>query len=161
MKFKPNSLKQNAQQDCTMVMQGIKINTEAPLFTNLPIILFSLHLMYEELKLLSDYESHLKPLARLLNQLSYDLRLSKYTEHYWKDFPACCKMKMQFNDSQLTDSCLKKLTYPSYMMERPAEIFKQVYDILNLNRPLAFPFICGVNQISKILVQVSIIQHLN
>lgn len=153
--LKAKLLIDNQQADSTMeAAQGIQINTEAPLFTSLPIILFSLHLMYEELKLHSTYESHLKPLAKLLSRISHDLRLCKYIEHYWKDFPDCCDIIHKFHESQITEACLKKLTFPNYVTEVPVQIFKQIYDILTSNKVSAFPYISGVNKISKTLVQV-------
>jgi hypothetical protein len=65
--------------------------------------LFSIHLIYEELKLEAAFDAALKFLSEFLYQLSLDFSLENYRVHYFKDNPQLIflkqKMTMDLNDS--------------------------------------------------------------
>nr|CAD7590064.1 unnamed protein product [Timema genevievae] len=106
-----------------------QVNSSAPLFTSMPLVLFSLHLLYEDLKLNVLLVDSLSSLAKLLHQLASDLRLNEYSHHYWKDFPYDCPLS-SWKESQILETELKKLSLPSFMTAEPPDLFHHVYSLL-------------------------------
>nr|CAD7457684.1 unnamed protein product [Timema tahoe] len=106
-----------------------QVNSSAPLFTSMPLVLFSLHLLYEDLKLNVLLVESLSSLAKLLHQLASDLRLNEYSHHYWKDFPYDCPLS-SWKESQILETELKKLALPSFMTAEPPDLFHHVYSLL-------------------------------
>ncbi|KAL1131298.1 hypothetical protein AAG570_010916 [Ranatra chinensis] len=129
-------------------------NTAAPLFPYIHLILFSLHLLYEDLKLNILLADCLPMLVRLLHQLSSDLRLGNYTHYYWRDYPDECPINAQL-ESQLSAEEFEKLTIPSYMTDNPPSIFERICHLLSEVRDIdAFPYIHNVNPLSKDILEV-------
>lgn len=123
-----------------------RINTHACLFAYLPLTLFTLHLLYEELKLSSEMSESLPLLAQLLFQLSSDLRFELYSSYYFRDFPQLCHLsKASPRTSQITDVDLQRITPPNYMLPQPPSVFQTLYDLLNYRNIVPFPFLNQVN----------------
>ena len=61
-----------------------QVNPASPLFSYIPALFWSLHLLYEELKLDTSMYGEMQYIASLLSRLAVDLRLSSYLHHYWK-----------------------------------------------------------------------------
>ncbi|XP_012223687.1 anaphase-promoting complex subunit 1 isoform X2 [Linepithema humile] len=120
-----------------------KINVQAALFPHFPLILFSLHLLYEELKLNSVISESLPLLGQLLYQLSIDLKFEIYTHHYFLDFPSLFYLKTV--KSQISESDLQKITIPNYIPQKPPDIFETLDNILNGIDTTTFPHLSHVN----------------
>ncbi|XP_017886466.1 anaphase-promoting complex subunit 1 [Ceratina calcarata] len=120
-----------------------KINTQAIMFPCFPIVLFSLHLLYEELKLNCVMLESLPFLAQLLYQLSLDLRLDLYAHHYFLDFPSVHCLKDSV--SQIKEADLQKISMPNYIPSKPPNIFETLNDLLNGMEVIPFPYLNQVN----------------
>ncbi|CAL1682145.1 unnamed protein product [Lasius platythorax] len=120
-----------------------KINVQAVLYPHLPLVLFSLHLLYEELKLNSVLSESLPLLGQLLYQLSIDLKFEMYVHHYFLDSPSLSYLKTV--ESQISDSDLQKITIPNYMPRKPPNIFETLNNTLNGIEITAFPYLSHVN----------------
>lgn len=134
-----------------------QINPNSALFSSIKIVHFTLHLLYEELKLNTIRSKDLPYLAEFLNRLSNDLGLKEYVLYYWKDFPEYCKIGI---GSVLPQLDLKNVSHWPVMSEHPYSVMQHLYDMLrDINVP-AFPFIHNVNPRTKDIVQVSDKIHL-
>lgn len=120
-----------------------RINVQAILFPHLPLVLFSLHLLYEELKLNSVVSESLPLLGQLLYQLSIDLKFEMYSYHYFLDSPTLYYLRTV--TSQICDSDLQKITIPNYMPQKPPGIFETLDNILNGINLVTFPYLSHVN----------------
>lgn len=126
-----------------------KINVQSILFPYLPLVLFSLHLLYEELKLNCVMSESLPLLAQLLCQLSSDLRFDMYTHHYFVDFPSICQLNFT---SQIKEADLQKITIPNYVSSKPPNIFETLNNLLNHVEVAPFPYLSQVNLKTKNIV---------
>ncbi|XP_069677644.1 anaphase-promoting complex subunit 1 isoform X2 [Periplaneta americana] len=132
-----------------------RINSNAVLFSSLPLILFSLHLLYEELKLNMLVAESLPLLAQVLHQLACDLQLQDFVLHYWKDFPFSCPLvTCSMCESQVTEQDLKKLPLPSFVPATPPSIFQHIYQLIRRQDTEPFPYIRHVNKKTKDVVQL-------
>ncbi|RZF37721.1 hypothetical protein LSTR_LSTR003132 [Laodelphax striatellus] len=131
------------------------LDTSAMLFRSMHLILYALHLLYEDLKLNMLLAESLPMLARLLHQLAADLRMNAYVEHYWRDFPTTCPLK---NTSiQMSEDNLKLLSAPIYFTEKPSDVMKDVYHLIIEHCSVSvspYPVISSVNQRSKDIIQM-------
>lgn len=130
-----------------------KINVQAILFPHFPLILFSLHLLYEELKLNSIISESLPLLGQLLYQLSIDLKFEVYAHHYFLDSPSLSYLKTM--KSQINDSDLQKVTIPSYMPRKPPGIFEMLNSMLDGTDVTAFPYLTHVNPKTRNIVYLT------
>ncbi|XP_011861283.1 PREDICTED: anaphase-promoting complex subunit 1 isoform X2 [Vollenhovia emeryi] len=130
-----------------------KINVQAILFPHFPLILFSLHLLYEELKLNSVISESLPLLGQLLYQLSIDLKFEMYAHHYFLDSPTLSYLKT--TRSQLGDSDLQKIAIPSYMPRKPPGIFETLNSMLDGTDVTAFPYLSHVNPRTRNIVYLT------
>nr|XP_034193924.1 anaphase-promoting complex subunit 1 isoform X2 [Osmia lignaria] len=126
-----------------------KINVQSILFPYFPLVLFSLHLLYEELKLNCVMSESLPLLAQLLYQLSSDLRFDMYTHHYFLDFPSICQLNFT---SQIKEADLQKITMPNYISSKPPNIFETLNNLLNHVEIVPFPYLSQVNPKTKNIV---------
>ncbi|XP_034943915.1 anaphase-promoting complex subunit 1 [Chelonus insularis] len=135
-----------------------KINTQAILFPHLPLVLFSLHLLYEELKLNSVMEESLPFLAQLLYQLSSDLNLTWYSYYYFIDFPTHCSPSINF--SQISSKDLQKITFPNFIPSKPPSIFEMINNLVKGSEVPPFPYLMRVNSRTKNIIQlVALLAH--
>ncbi|XP_029162825.1 anaphase-promoting complex subunit 1-like isoform X3 [Nylanderia fulva] len=129
-----------------------KINVDAVLYPHLPLVLFSLHLLYEELKLNSLRLGSLSLLGQLLYQLSLDLKFEMYAHHYFLDSPSLLYSKT-IKREQISHSDLQKITIPNYMPRKPPNVFKTLNSIiLNEVEITAFPYLRRVNPRTRNLI---------
>ncbi|KAF7995485.1 hypothetical protein HCN44_006592 [Aphidius gifuensis] len=131
-----------------------KVSTQAILFPYLPLILFSLHLLYEELKLNCVMSESLPLLAQLLYQLSKDLNFKYYKHYYFIDYPNKCLLNN--SPSQINNNDLQKIIIPNYIPIKPPCVFETINNLLNLNNIIIqYPFLNRVNKISKNIIQLT------
>lgn len=135
-------------------MANGQINTNAMLFGYLPLVLLSLHLLYEDIKLNTLLLDSQPLLAQLLHQLASDLRYVQYAHHYWRDFPNHCPL-IPVKPSQIRDCDLQKLSPPSYMSSEPPSIFEHLLILLQgPSTPPPFPYLKHVNKRTRHIVQL-------
>ncbi|XP_075233032.1 anaphase promoting complex subunit 1 isoform X2 [Lycorma delicatula] len=131
-----------------------KINTSAPLFSAIYLILFSFHLLYEELKLHTLLNDCLPMLAQFLHQLAVDLKLNYYIHHYWSDFPSKCPLSPSV-ESQISEENLKQLVMPTFLSEIPPNIMLQVYQLMKKHPKIQrYPVINKLNPRTKDIIQL-------
>lgn len=130
-----------------------KINVQAILFPHFPLILFSLHLLYEELKLNSIIAESLPLLGQLLYQLSIDLKFEMYAHHYFLDSPSLFYLKTV--KSQISDLDLQKIAIPNYMRLKPPDIFETLNTILTGADITAFPYLSHVNSRTRNIIYLT------
>ncbi|KAG7200866.1 hypothetical protein KM043_003229 [Ampulex compressa] len=130
-----------------------KVNVQATLFQYFPLILFSLHLLYEELKLNCIMSESVPLLAQLLYQLSTDLKFDMYAHHYFLDFPFLCHIRD--TTSQISEIDLQKITVPNYMLLKPANIFETLNNLLNSIEVAPFPYLNHVNSKTRNIVYLT------
>lgn len=118
-------------------------------------VLYSFHLVYEEIKLNTLLWSDLKPLATFLYQIAKDLKLDGYVNHYWLDFPADVDLEVDESESQMSDAVLKKLSEPSYFSKDPPHVFSYINSMLKEVDVGYYPYLVEVNNMSKDLIEVS------
>lgn len=135
----------------------IKITQNSVFFANIRIIHFSLHLLYEELKLNVLRKKDLKMLSDFLSKVSYDLGLHCYQMYYWKDYPNHCDISKYSNRVQLNQANLKNVTHwPCIDNDRPISIFQFLHDLLCDQTTYAYPYVRNINPRTKDVIQVGI-----
>ncbi|CAB4068606.1 APC1 [Lepeophtheirus salmonis] len=142
-----NERKTNSDEKCNLEEDGEKyVNSEASLFTFMPSILWSLHLLYENSKLDMSHWEGMNFLACLLIRLSADLQMPYYVDHYWRDFPEICPIPTlgAATTGQLREDQLKKLQPLPQMTERPPCIYSHLRSILSREKLSPFPYISKV-----------------
>lgn len=130
-----------------------QVNINAELFPYIKLVLFTLHLLYEEMKLDSTLTSELKLLVKLLYQISSDLRLQDYVIHYWKDFPDLFNLNVNNENSQFSLNDISKVQ-SSILPNIPLDIMKHFYDLITKKDCQPYPYIKNVNPLSKNYVQI-------
>lgn len=130
-----------------------KINSQAILFLYLPLVLFALHLVYEELKLNLTMSDSLPLLAQLLHQLSTDLGFTAFSHHYFIDYPNICQLNNVKSQINLSD--LKKITPPNYMPSKPPSVFETLSQLLTRIDVTPFPYLSQVNVRTKNVIQLT------
>ncbi|KAF5273421.1 hypothetical protein FQA39_LY07438 [Lamprigera yunnana] len=131
----------------------IKINTSAILFSNIRIIHYTFHLLYEDYKLNVIKMESMPLLAQFLSRLSCDLLLKNYITHYWKDFPNLCS-PYKFNRPTISSSYVKYVNIWPCMQEQPENIMDYIYQLIKNNDTSPFPYLPNVNERSKVVVQL-------
>lgn len=132
-----------------------QFNTNALLFPYTVQVLYAFHLVYEETKLNTLLWTDLKPLSAFLYQISKDLKLESYVNHYWIDFPTDYDLDCEENNSQISDAILKKLSQPAYFKTDPPNIFSYLNLMLQDSDAGYYPYLNDVNNMSKNIIEVS------
>jgi len=133
-----------------------QMDPTAPLFLYLPALFWSLHLLYEELKLDTSLYGEMPFLANLLSRLAADLKLSDYQHHYWRDFPensfsVAANSQRQYDLCQLSPELLARLSVRSLINEEPPCIYTHLRQI-QLNQTVKpFPIIHSLNPTIKLI----------
>ncbi|XP_076035625.1 anaphase promoting complex subunit 1 isoform X2 [Oratosquilla oratoria] len=133
--------------------QGIRqgtANAEAPLFCHLPAILYTLHLVYEELKLNTLHWEMCGLLVAVLDQLAADLRVPIFLHHYWRDFPTL--VPLHGPPTQVSPEQASRLTLPGYFTHEPPNVLVHIYTIMTGQEPDPFPYIPNVCSNTKNLI---------
>lgn len=131
-----------------------QVNVNADLFPYIRLVLFTLHLLYEELKLNTTRLCELPLLVKLLYQIALDLRMKHYVIHYWKDFPDVCPLNMNEANSQFTLNDISKINQLSILTNEPVSIMQYIYNLLSNTIVSPYPYIKNVNLRSKKFIQI-------
>lgn len=126
--------------------------SETSLFPHIPLIFYTLHLLYEDLKLDTSLTNEIKQLAQLLYQLSIDLNLNSFASHYVTDFPELVK-----NDRKVVikDLDAKKLLHTQfYFGSDVPNLFKFIYTVICGVATNPYPYIRDLNVTSKNIAQI-------
>ncbi|KAK4883598.1 hypothetical protein RN001_006917 [Aquatica leii] len=147
------NLKASTKTSSPIKNAEIKINTNSILFSNIRVIHYTLHLLYEDFKLNVIRMEQLPLMAQFLSKLSSDLMLKNYVTYYWKDFPYYCS-KYNSESSVIGIGNLKNAVKWSCMQEQPENIIEYVYLLLKNTDVTSYPYIPNVNERSKAVAQL-------
>ncbi|XP_029649484.1 anaphase-promoting complex subunit 1-like [Octopus sinensis] len=118
------------------------VNPSAPLFSYIPSILFSLHLVYEELKLNTCLSGQLEYLALMLFFLANNLKCFYYTDIYCRDFPHLYNMVDE--NHQIHPEQWAKLQFSSIFTEVPPNICMWISKLLSGLECQPVPFLPNI-----------------
>lgn len=125
------------------------INTHSLLFPQMKLILYCLHLIYEDLKLNTLRHGDLMNLAFFLSKLASTLNLESYLVHYWKDFPDVCSLK----STNIADH--EKMHDYSFIEEGPPSIMKFLHNMIQgtkIDKP--YRYLTNINIRSKDIIEI-------
>lgn len=128
------------------------VNPKSILFQHIRFIHFSLHLLYEDLKLNVLYSEDLLPLMKFLSRLAVDLDMEMYSLHYWKDFPEHAHLKKL---AHISPSDLNNAFTSPLITANPVNIMAHIYNLLEGVDLDPYPYLANVNNRSKNIVQVN------
>lgn len=130
-----------------------KNDSNALLFPYIPLVFYSLHLLYEEMKIDTSVRPQLKYLGQFLYHLALDLHLESYCLHYFLDYPEVVYVN---STSHISETDKKKLINQQYLDGPVPNIFRAIDNVLKGNvNGLRYPYISHVNEMSKNLVQLA------
>lgn len=125
------------------------------LFPYLPYIMYSLHLMYEELKLHKHLWTSAGQMMDLLYLFATDLKKVSYQDHYWRDFPQiCCQMN---SASRIPEEDVRAFIYPKYFTETPPSIYSFLLSLLKTDsytKMCPFPLIPFASNRTRIIILI-------
>lgn len=126
-------------------------HADAVLFPNIPAILYTMHLLYEDMKLDNSLSTELNFLSEFLYQLAVDFELEKYKFHYIIDSPQLVHIKSKMTiSSGDSDKLMRK-----ELIGDPLNIFQEVLNLLNHKSTFKkFPFITNVNVMSRDIFEI-------
>lgn len=121
-------------------------HADATLFANIPAIFYTMHLLYEDMKLENSLSNELKFLSEFLYQLAMDFELERFKFHYIVDNPQLIHIKSRMTILNTdSDKLLRK-----ELIGAPVSFFQEVLNLTG-NKKLfrKFPHIPNVNLMSK------------
>ena len=126
-------------------------HADADLFANIPAILYTLHLLYEDMKLDNSMSSELNFLSEFLYQLAMDFELEKYKFHYIIDNPQLVHIKSKMTISAIDSVKLMR----KELIGNPINIYQEVLNLVNSRTVFKkFPFITNVNVMSRDIFEI-------
>ncbi|XP_062701630.1 anaphase-promoting complex subunit 1 [Aedes albopictus] len=133
----------------------VPYSSNKTLFGHIPSILYTLHLVYEDLKLEPLMRNELKLLSEFLYELSSDAKLEKFQLHYFLDFQhlvdlrSCCFIK--------EEDRTKFINVNDIDFENIPKIFSYIHTILlNPNKPEMrhYPCLEKINNRSRDIILI-------
>ncbi|XP_075976673.1 anaphase promoting complex subunit 1 [Anticarsia gemmatalis] len=149
----PNSDSYKKRRSSDDSVKPCQFNTNSLLFPYVLQVLYSLHLVYEEMKLNTLLCNNLKPLSSFLYQVAKDLKLDAYVNHYWLDFPTELNLEYE-EESQISEGSLKKLCEPAYFSKDPPNIYGYLNAMLKDNDVGYYPYLADVNNMSRDIIEI-------
>ncbi|KAJ8947314.1 hypothetical protein NQ318_004566 [Aromia moschata] len=131
--------------------QNIAVNLKSVLFPYIRLIHYSLHLLYEDLKLNTLRSEDLLPLMKFLNKLSADLNLIHYNLHYWKDFPQYGTFS---RGSSISQTDLKNVILWPSISDKPVDVMQHIYCLLQGSTIPPYNYLANVNERSRDIIQL-------
>ncbi|KAH8287008.1 hypothetical protein KR054_000545 [Drosophila jambulina] len=152
-------LLQTTLAPCGADGHSYSVDVGAPLFQMIPAIFYSLHLLYEDLKLDAVFHAALPYLATFLHQLAIDMQLDSYVLHYILDFP---ELSHRTGKLSLLGAAHGAMMLHQELLRVPApSIFAQLeHIVIGVEEVLPYSFVSCVNERSRNLLQlVSLVVH--
>jgi anaphase-promoting complex subunit 1 len=122
--------------------QRLPVAGDALLFSYMPSVLFSLHLVLEEIKLNTLLLRETRSLLELLYLLAVDLRLGKYVDAYVEQLGG---KRLKDERSVISSTDRKQLQFPNFVPSQPLCILSHLRELLDEspeeNQIEPFPYI--------------------
>lgn len=128
------------------------IRQNSILFPYIRIIHFTLHLLYEDLKLNMLRSQERLPLMKFLYRLSTDMGLVEYKIHYWHDFSDQASADVQ--PPSISKNNLQNVISSSALSDTPVSIMKYIYELMSGTSLQPYPYLHNVNTRSRDIAQV-------
>lgn len=128
--------------------QSYHANT--PLFPQIPAVFYTIHLLYEDLKLDLSMRNEMKLISEFLCQLATDFKLENYRFHYIKDNP---KLSFVHSKSEISPSD-SELFLRKELIGSPLSIFQEIANLSAVSEFRQFPYIANVNSRSKDIFEI-------
>lgn len=126
-------------------------HADAALFAHIPAILYSLHLLYEDMKLDNSLNTEMNFLSEFLYQLAVDFDLEKFKFHYIIDNAQLVHIKSKMTISTSDSGKLLR----KELIGDPINIFQEVLSLINNKATFKkFPFISNVNVLSRDIFEI-------
>ncbi|XP_022110916.1 anaphase-promoting complex subunit 1-like isoform X2 [Acanthaster planci] len=133
-----------------------KIDTGAPLFKDIPTVVFALHLIYEELKLTRFHADSAQDLATILYQITSDLNWTAYVDYYYRNHPDLHHIVSQ-QVSQISPELCAQIQQPAYFTPNPPSMYHWLRGLLMDIPQEPYPYIDGICTVShKIMMLYSL-----
>lgn len=135
------------------------VDVTAPLFRMLPAVFYGLHMLYEDLKLDSVFNSGLIYLGTFLHQLAIDMQLDSYIFHYHLDFPELTHKTTKL--TMLSSDHGALMLYQELLRMPAPSIYAQLeHVLLGREEVVPFSYVECINERSRNLIQlVSLVMH--
>ncbi|KAL7744257.1 hypothetical protein ACLKA6_009216 [Drosophila palustris] len=135
------------------------VDVTAPLFRVLPAVFYGLHMLYEDLKLDSVFNSGLIYLGTFLHQLAIDMQLDSYIFHYHLDFPELTHKTTKM--TMLSSEHGALMLYQELLRMPAPSIYAQLeHVLLGREEVVPYSYVECINERSRNLVQlVSLAMH--
>lgn len=128
-----------------------QIDMSSILAPYMPIIFFSFHLIYEEMKLDESQKTLRSMLAELLFQLTIDLHLNNYSLHYFTDCPELVYMYRKGPIAEIDQSLLNDA---HLLTAKMPNIFQAIEELYSNKIYSPYPFIPNVNPVCKSILDL-------
>lgn len=130
-----------------------RVDMSSVLAPHIPIIFFSFHLLYEEMKFDETLKTQRSMLSEFLNQLSLDLQLHPYCLHYFLDNPDLVSM---YNNGSIAELDRNALYDQQCLNVKIPSMYGIINDLFNNGRNEFSPYPCipSVNPISKQIIDL-------
>lgn len=130
-----------------------RIDMNSTLAPYIPIIFFSFHLLYEEMKFDETLKTQRTMLSEYLNQLALDLQLDSYCLHYFLD---CPDLVLMYGNGSIAELDRNALYDQHCLTSKIPSIYGIINDLFtNSEHEFSpYPFIPSVNPISKQIIEL-------
>lgn len=125
-------------------------HSDAPLFSNIPAIFYTMHLLYEDFKMDLTMKNEMKLISEFLCQLATDFKLELFRFHYIKDNPILCSIKSKREISTSESEMLLR----KELIGTPLSIFQEIANLTCKSQFNPYPFIPNVNNLSKDIYEI-------
>ncbi|EDV34305.1 uncharacterized protein Dana_GF21034 [Drosophila ananassae] len=152
-------LLQTTLAPCGSDSHSYSVDIGAPLFQVIPAIFYSLHLLYEDLKLDAVFNAALPYLSTFLHQLAVDMQLESYVLHYILDFP---ELSHRTGKMALLGPDHGAMMMHQELLRVPAPcVFAQLeHIIVGFEEVIPYSYVENVNERSRNLLQlISLVAH--
>lgn len=130
-----------------------RIDMNSTLAPYIPIIFFSFHLLYEEMKFDETLKTQRTMLSEFLNQLALDLHLDSYCLHYFLD---CPDLVLMYGSGSIAELDRNALYDQHCLTLKIPSIYGIINDLFTTSEKefSPYPFIPNVNPISKQIIEL-------
>lgn len=147
------SLEPNDRKSLNESIKRRRIDMNSILAPYIPIIFFSFHLLYEELKLDETLKTQRTMLSELLNQLALDLQLDSYCMHYFLD---CSDLVFMYGIGSIAELDKNAMYDQHCLTLKIPNLYGTINDLFSKTEYdfTPYPYIPNVNPISKSIIDL-------
>lgn len=145
---KPNFKDSNNDDDDHDMVQSY--HADAQLFRFIPAIFYTMHLLYEDLKMNMSMSCESKYISEFLCQLATDFKLEQFRYHYIKDNPRLSFMKSKMEILPADSEMLQN----KELVVKPLSLFQEIINLICSSDFKQFSYIPNVNSLSRNVYEI-------